>query len=83
MCRQGFVIPWYLPLRSIVKRPLSIGGENVMDTFMDCMFKESNEEIVAVPKSLSVDEQDQFRVAVDCNICGEVLGADRVREWKI
>ena len=57
---SGFCYTVVSPVEKYCKEAVVYRSENVMDTFMDCMFKESNEEIIAVPMNLSVDEQDQF-----------------------
>ena len=66
------------------KQAVVYRGERVMDHFLEAMFKESDEicEILSkiVPMQLTDQEEYQFKEALNCHICDEVLGSDRVRD---
>ena len=66
------------------KPPVVYRGEDAVDKFLDCLLQEENRlsQILdtIVPMNISADQESQFQAATDCHICGEVLGADRVRD---
>ena len=65
-------------------KPVVYRGPEVVKTFFDRIQSESDkiQAILNTPKPMVISPQQQreFQVAPDCCICGDVLGADRVRD---
>ena len=59
-------------------------GPNAIETFFEWLLEEEKKisEILdhVVPMKLSHIEEESFQKAVNCHICSEDLGADRVRD---
>ena len=66
------------------KPPVVYRGVDAVDKFLDSLLLEENQlsQILntVVPMTISADQEHEFQATTDCHICGEVLGADRVRD---
>ena len=66
------------------KAPVVYCGSDSVDKFIECLLTEEKEiqEILknVVPMSITTQQEREFKQAVNCHICEDPLGADRVRE---
>ena len=66
------------------KAPVVYRGSDVVDKFLESLLKEEKEiqEILkkTVPMTITSDQEHEFRQALNCHICEEPLGTDRVRD---
>ena len=66
------------------KPPVVYRGSDVVDKFLESLLKEEKEiqEILkkTVPMTITSDQEHELRQALNCHICEEPLGTDRVRD---
>ena len=80
--RRGFSYMVVSEVDKCSKDPVVYRGSDSVDKFLECLLteeKNSRNLKNVIPMSITPQQEREFKQAVNCHICEELLGADRVR----